>query len=127
VSGKFWVTCVAIGTAGFVGAITRYLVGMACHKAFGRGFPVGTMVINLSGSFLLGWFVTWASGRAGMTDLARLTVATGFVGAYTTFSTFAFESNLLIDEGHFWKASLNLVGSLILGLVAVRLGIALAK
>jgi fluoride exporter len=112
----------AIGGAGFLGAISRYFVAQVCAGWFGKGFPIGTMVINLSGSFFLGWFATYASYRLMPNETLRLAVGVGFVGAYTTFSTYMYESDNLLRDGAINQALLNLVGSLVLGLIAVRAG-----
>lgn len=113
----------AVGAGGFFGAVARLLVGFACGRLFPVAFPVGTFVINISGSLFLGWFVTVIGGRIIVSDTTRLAIATGFVGAYTTFSTFMFESNVLLEDGAGIKAGANLIGSLIVGLLAVRVGI----
>jgi CrcB protein len=109
-----------VGSAGFVGAIARYFVGATCNS-FLPNFPVGTMLINLSGSFILGWFAAYAAARV-VPEPLRLAVAVGFVGAYTTFSTFMFESDALLRDGEWRKALINLLGSVILGMIAVRFG-----
>lgn len=114
-----------IGAAGFVGAIARVLVATAFGR-FNTRFPLGTLVINISGSLFLGWFLTYVSGR-NVSDTTRLAIGAGFVGAYTTFSTFMYESSRLADEGAGLAAILNLLGSLLLGILAVRLGMALAR
>ena len=114
----------AIGAAGFVGAITRVLVATFFGR-FNVRFPIGTLVINITGSLFLGWFLTYATSRS-ISDTARLAIGAGFVGAYTTFSTFMYESSRLADEGAGLEAIMNLLGSLILGILAVRLGILLA-
>ena len=114
----------AIGAAGFIGAITR----VAVATLFGRlniRFPLGTLFINITGSLFLGWFLTYI-GTRNVSDTTRLAVGAGFVGAYTTFSTFMFESSRLDDEGATLEALVNLVGSLVLGIIAVRLGTMLA-
>jgi fluoride exporter len=114
----------AVGVAGFVGAIARVLVA----TLFGRmnlRFPIGTLVINVSGSLFLGWFLTYCGSRH-VSDTTRLAIGAGFVGAYTTFSTFMYESSRLADEGAGIQALVNLIGSLVLGILAVRLGILLA-
>jgi CrcB protein len=116
---------IAIGLAGSVGAILRYVVGLM----FGRLnliFPFGTLFINLSGSFFLGWFLTHISSR-NVSDTTRLAVAVGFVGAYTTFSTYMYDSNQLAEKGAFVASTANLIGSLVLGIIAVRLGVLLAR
>ena len=84
------------------------------------------MVINLTGSFFLGWFLTAAGQRFIVSDAIRLAIATGFVGAYTTFSTYMYESHSLLEEGSGLSAIFNILGSVLLGLIAVRLGVMLA-
>jgi CrcB protein len=116
----------AIGAAGSLGAMLRYFVASLCGRMFRTEFPVGTLVINLTGSLFLGWFLTVIRERIPVSDTFRLAVAVGFVGAYTTFSTFAYESNALLEDGASLKAIVNMFGSLLLGLVAVRLGVWLA-
>lgn len=115
----------AVGIAGFAGAIAR----VAVATLFGRlnlRFPLGTLVINLTGSLFLGWFLTYVGAR-NVSDTTRLAVGAGFVGAYTTFSTFMYESNHLLDEGAGIAATVNLLGSVVLGILAVRAGMMLAR
>jgi len=121
----FLVPYLAIGVAASAGAVLRYLVGVVCGRLFGTGFPVGTLVINITACVFIGWFMTIVTSR-GVSDTVRLAVAVGFIGTYSTFSTFAYESNSLIQEGAGIKALGYMLGSLVGGLVAVRLGIALA-
>jgi CrcB protein len=116
----------AVGLAGSLGAMARLAVSSLCGRLLGTAFPVGTLVINLSGSLFLGWFLTMIGQRYIVSDTLRMAVAVGFVGAYTTFSTFAYETNSLLEDGSVVKATVNVVGSVVLGLVAVRLGIWLA-
>jgi CrcB protein len=117
----------AIGAAGSLGAMLRYGVASLCGRLFRTEFPIGTLVINLTGSLFLGWFLTVIRERMSVSDTFRLAVAVGFVGAYTTFSTFAFETNSLFEDGSGIKAILNMFGSMLLGLLAVRLGVWLAS
>jgi fluoride exporter len=122
---KLWMMrSLAIGAAGFAGAVARYAVASLAGRLNIR-FPLGTMLINLTGSLFLGWFLTYVTYRH-VSDTTRLAIATGFVGAYTTFSTYMYESNQLIDDKAVLSATANLVGSLVLGLLAVRFGIYLA-
>ena len=100
-------------------------VSSTCGWLFGTAFPYGTFLINITGSLFLGWFLTVIQDRLSVSDTMRLAIAVGFVGAYTTFSTFAYESNSLLEDGAGIKATVNLLGSLIAGLIAVRLGMAL--
>lgn len=112
----------AVAAAGSIGAVLRLFLGSICGSYFGKSFPVGTFIINITGSLLLGWFLTFADKRA-LPETTRIAVAVGFVGSYTTFSTFMNDSNSLLKDGMFFMASLNLIGSLVAGLLAVRLGI----
>ena len=120
-------TFIAIGIAASFGAILRYAVASACGRIFLVKFPVGTFLINMSASLFLGWFLAFIEHRVSVSDTVRLAVAVGFVGTYSTFSTFAYESNALLGEGAGVKALVYMLGSLIGGILAVRLGIALAK
>lgn len=116
----------AIGSFGFVGALTRYGIG----RFFGRYsalFPFGTFFINITGSFFLGWFMTWAQPRLNIPDPIRLGIAVGFVGAYTTFSTYMFETDRMLATGAALRSMLYLAGSVVAGLLAVRLGIILGS
>ena len=120
---KILVNYAAIAAGGAVGAMARYLMATACAWAFGTGFPTGTFVINITGSLFLGWFYTVATAGAQISDTTRLAIATGFVGAYTTFSTYMYESDVLLRDGATAKAMVNLVGSVVVGLLAVRCGV----
>jgi len=120
------VRVLAIGLAGSAGAIARYLVAIFFGWLTNIRFPLGTLVINISGSLFLGWFLAHIAVRP-VSDTTRLAIGVGFVGAYTTFSTYMFESNKLIDDGAGIEAMVNLFGSLILGIAAVRLGMWLAR
>ena len=114
----------AVGIAGFFGAIARVLVATVFARTNVR-FPIGTLVINVSGSLFLGWFLTYV-GTRNVSDTTRLAIGAGFVGAYTTFSTFMYESSQLAHEGAGIEAVVNLLGSLVLGILAVRLGMMIA-
>ena len=116
----------SIGVFGFFGAMARY--GIA--RLFGRFsalFPFGTFFINITGCFLLGWFMTWAQPRMHIPDPIRLGIAVGFVGTYTTFSTYMYESDRMLSEGQAIRGMLYILGSVIIGLIAVRMGIILAQ
>jgi CrcB protein len=107
----------AVGLLGGVGAIARFLLDGGVARRLGRAFPFGTLAVNLSGALLLGVFV----GVALSTDTYRL-VGTGLVGAFTTFSTWAFESHRLGEDGELRIGALNFCLSLVLGVSAVWLG-----
>lgn len=116
-----------IGLGGFLGANARYLVGGWVAERLGSTFPYGTLIINVSGAFVIGLFLTLIADRFVAPPSARLFFAIGFLGAYTTFSTYMFESLSLIQEGSYLLAATNLLGSVALGLFAVVLGYAVGR
>jgi len=120
---KLLMQYLSVAGAGAVGAVFRFFIASVCGTIFRTTFPVGTFVINISGSLFLGWFLAFARNRIVVPDTVRLGIAVGFVGAYTTFSTFMYESNALLESGSSIKAMGNLIGSLVIGLIAVRFGI----
>lgn len=115
---------VALG--GAFGAVARYLVG-GWIAAIDSVFPVGTLVINISGSFLLGFLYVLALERFLVSSEWRLVLATGFLGAYTTFSTFSYETLKLVEDGAILAATLNVSLSIVGGLLAVYLGTVTAR
>jgi len=119
-------TALLIGLGGFVGANLRYWLGGWIAQKIGVLFPIETMLINLSGSFLLGLFMTLALHYTWSPEW-RQVIAIGFLGSFTTYSTYEYESLRLLQEGAWVKAGLNLFGSLVLGLIAVFLGVALGR
>lgn len=116
-----------VGLGGFLGANARYWLGGWVAQRYGTEFPWGTMVVNVTGSFILGLFTTLITERVIAPPNLRLVVAIGFVGAYTTFSTFEYESFGLAEAGSLTLAAANLAGSLALGFIAVWLGARLAR
>lgn len=124
---ELW-ACMLVGFGGFFGAITRYLVARLSATLWGVSFPYGTFIINISGSFLLGVVATLVGERFfHASDQVKLIFAIGFLGAYTTFSTFEFESHALFEDGSWLLGLANVLGSVVLGFVAVRVGIVLAR
>ncbi len=124
---KILIQYLVVAGAGALGAALRLFVASMSGRLFGTGFPTGTFIINISGSLFLGWFLTVAGNRVMVSDTTKLAIAVGFVGAYTTFSTFMFESNSLIEGGKQIQATINIVGSVLIGLLAVRLGVWLGQ
>lgn len=120
---------VMVGLGGFLGANARYWLGGWIQERWGSEFPWSTFVINITGSFLLGLFVTLLAERYIVRYAVplRLLVAIGFVGAYTTFSTFEFETLTLVETATWLRAFGNAFGSLFAGFLAVWLGVALAR
>jgi CrcB protein len=118
---------VVVGLGGFLGAIARYGVGLAVARWWASEFPLGTFVINVTGSFVLGFFSTLATERLALDPAWRLLVATGFVGAYTTFSTFEYETHRLVEVGGVFLAAVNVLASVVVGFLAMRLGVLLGR
>ena len=116
-----------IGLGGILGANARYLVADWAAQKFGTGFPYGTFIINISGSFLLGLFMAFLQDRAFIHPNYRLFFATGFCGAYTTFSTLTFESLRLWQDGSILLGFTNMIGSMIIGMLAVFVGFLLGR
>lgn len=116
-----------IGAGGFFGAIARYALGQAIGHLWTGSYPLGTFLINLAGCFFLGVFLTLSLEWLPVEPHVRLGVATGFIGALTTFSTYAYEALGLLDRGLMGQAIVYVVLSVALGLFAVWLGIAAAR
>ncbi len=116
-----------IGVGGFVGAIARYAVDGWVSTLVRGSFPWGTLVVNVSGSLLIGLLFASMTERALIPAELRAPVMIGFVGAYTTFSTLALESWRLLEDGAWLAAMANLGGSVVLGVAAVVVGIAIGR
>lgn len=116
-----------IGLGGFMGANARYLVQVWAANRWGADFPYGTMLANVSGSFIIAFFLTLATGRVPVSPELRLLVAVGFLGGFTTFSSFSLETFRLVEQSGWWAAGLNFLGNTVLGLAGVFLGILLAQ
>ena len=117
-----------VGVGGFIGANARFVVARLVGALFETRFPLGTFVINVSGSFLLGILGTLVAQKVmPNSESMRLALGVGFLGAFTTFSTFEFETHALIDDGSWLTATTNIFASLFVGLLAVRAGIVVAK
>jgi fluoride exporter len=116
---------IAIGAA--LGANARYLVGLWAAQHLGVDFPYGTAIVNITGSLILGFLVAWGTTRAGLSPELRLLFAVGFLGSYTTFSSFAVESLQQLENVHLGSALLNIFVNNGLGLAAAWVGMALAR
>ena len=115
-------TFLLIGLGGVLGAYTRYLVSLWAARRFGVAFPYGTFLINVSGSVLIGCVLGLLGERLGDTSPAHLLLVTGFLGAYTTFSTFTFETLALVRTGEVRSALINTLGSTVLGVGGAAAG-----
>ncbi len=111
---------------GAVGSLTRFLVGTAIVARLGGRFPYGTVFINLTGSFLIGFAMTYLTERTYLNPHWRFLLVVGFLGGYTTFSSFEWETLGLMRDGSRWLGVLNGFGSFIIGYGAVWLGAVVA-
>jgi fluoride exporter len=118
---------IAIGLGGFAGAITRYAVDGWVTGLTRGGYPWGTFVINVSGSLLIGLLFVVGVERSILPAELRGPLLIGFVGSYTTFSTLALESWRLMDDGAWLAATANLAGSVLVGVVAVIIGLVIGR
>lgn len=116
-----------VGAGGFVGANARYWVNALVARHLSASLPWGTLAVNVTGSFVLGAFLGWTTERVLADPAYRFLVAIGFCGAYTTFSSYAFETIRLWEQGHVWAAAGNLFINNVLALAAALLGVALAR
>jgi CrcB protein len=116
---------IAVGSA--LGGVSRYLVGGLIQRLLDTTFPAGTLVVNITGSFLLGIFLRYAMDTPTLTPELRAFLTIGFCGGYTTFSTFSYESVALLEEGDWTRAAIYVTLSLVLSFLAVVLGFAAAR
>jgi CrcB protein len=116
-----------ISLGAIVGANLRYFVAQYVSKLIPSNFPYGTLVINISASFVLGLFLIWTSERVLADPRWRLLVAVGFCGGYSTYSSYAFETFALFEAGQWAASAVNILATNILCFVAVTLGAVLAR
>ncbi|MGE5324805.1 MAG: fluoride efflux transporter CrcB [Actinomycetota bacterium] len=114
---------VMVGLGGCLGAIARFWLGGLVYQKIGTRFPYGTLVVNISGSFLLGFVITLLTERTHLNANWRYLIPIGFIGAYTTFSTFEWETLGAIRDGQLLVAGLNVILSVVFGFIAVWLGV----
>ena len=116
---------VAVG--GAAGAVSRYGLGLAVIRVWGSSLPLATVAVNLIGSFVIGLAVPLLLARPGASEALRLALAVGFLGSFTTFSTFSLDTLALLETGRTGWALANALGSVALGLACVALGVWLGR
>ena len=120
---KYWM----VGMGGFIGAIARFALGSYIGNRVGSRFPYGTLVINVSGSFLIGFILTMLAQRIDASPNWRYLIPIGFIGAYTTFSTFEYETLRTVQDGQILIAMANVGLSVIAGFAAVWIGVMVGR
>ena len=116
-----------VGIGGFIGSILRYLVTIWSQGMFKElSFPLGTLIVNITGCLLLGLFNGWAENHQFFTSQIRLFLFVGILGSYTTFSTFSYETIELLQNGDTFHALLNVAIQVIVGLLAAFIGFQIA-
>jgi CrcB protein len=118
-------TLILVGIGGFIGAILRYVLGGWIQNSF-VNFPVGTLVINTTGSFFLGFIMYLSEYQGFFDDKTRIFLTIGIIGAFTTLSTFGYESFRLLDDSKLFLMVINVVTTVLFSMLAVYLGKILA-
>ncbi len=117
----------SVAAGGAIGSIARYLVGIGSRTMFGPDFPWGTLIVNVSGSFLVGLFIALAATKWDLPQAVRIFLVIGICGGYTTFSTFTLDIFYLVDRGQALAASAYMVGSVALSAAALVAAIQLVR
>ena len=120
-------TVLLISLGAIVGANLRYFFAQYVASALGATFPYGTLIINITGSLILGFFVVLSTDRFIMDPRWRLVIAVGFCGGFTTYSSFAYETFALFEKGRYLASALNILSTNVLCLAGVTAGAFLAK
>jgi CrcB protein len=118
---------IVISLGAIPGALSRYYITIWLAKWLGTHFPFGTFVINLSGALLIGFFATLTDARVIVPSDLQLLIIVGFLGSYTTFSTYALDTVFLLRSGSRFKSLLYCIGSIVLGRVCLKIGIIIAE
>ena len=118
---------VMVSLGAIAGANLRYILSRYAAKLLGPVFPYGTLIINLTGSFIVGWFMIWTTQRVLVDPRWRLLVVVGFCGGFTTFSSYAFESMAYFEQGQWLLMTTNILANNLLCMAAAIAGMALAR
>jgi CrcB protein len=109
------------------GGLARYYMAGSAHRFFGPTFPYGTLIVNLTGCFLIGFLSALAEGKFAMSQNLKLLLMVGFCGAFTTFSTFMLETGNLMKDGEALRAFMNVFLSFVIGFILFKAGVALGE
>ena len=120
-------TIAAIAVGGGLGSVARFIATREMERCLGNFLPYGTLIVNVLGSLALGWLATVFLDRPEINIALRLGIAVGFLGAFTTFSAFSFESVQLMLNGAVWRAALNVAANTVVCLGMCYLGMQLAR
>ena len=118
---------ILVAIAGAAGSLSRWGIGRLAVRLFGPGFPYGTLIVNVVGCFLIGLIMHVALASDKLSPTARLTLTVGFLGALTTFSSFSYETVVLMDQARWTAAGVNIAANLVTGLTATFAGLALGR
>lgn len=118
---------VIVALGAIFGANLRYILSRLVAKLVGPAFPYGTLLINVSGSFIVGWFMIWTTERVLVDPRWRLLIVIGFCGGFTTFSSYAFETMAYLEQGQWGLMATNILANNLLSLLAVLAGMVLAR
>jgi fluoride exporter len=121
------VNFIVVSLGAIVGANLRYILSRYAAKVLGPVFPYGTLIINITGSFIVGWFMIWTTERVLVDPRWRLLVVVGFCGGFTTFSSYAFESMAYFEQGQWLLMTVNVFANNLLCMAAAIAGMALAR
>src|SRR5260221_3859048 len=127
---RAWIECkpyLWISAGALLGANLRYFLTRIVTRYSDAAFPYGTLLINVTGSLILGFFLVWTTERVLANPLWRLLVAIGFCGSYTTFSSYAFETMAYFEQGHWTLFAINIVANNLLCLGAILAGAMIAR
>src|SRR3984885_4513077 len=114
---------VIVFLGGGLGAALRHGMNIAAARAFGTAFPYGTLIINVTGSILMGLIAGYFAFKGGASQHWRLFLTTGILGGYTTFSAFSLDAALLYERGETWSAALYVIGSVVLSILGLFAGL----
>ena len=120
------ISIIQVAIGGAIGAVGRYLTGVAAVRIMGHGYPWGTLTVNIVGSFLMGVLIVGLMTKDGGMRVAPL-LMTGVLGGFTTFSAFSLDALTIFERGHLGQAALYVIGTVVLSLLAIFLGVMVAR